>query len=159
RQGAMPPPTPMGMDDCYVMLLRKMIPWRDRALLVRDCPGEIFEDFRIPLDKAPFIHRSRTIFMFASLPDLLDPEADNRRFEGWTMNMLMTGFLNTLESNGIHLRGRRIVMVLTKGDRITDLSPKLRNYLVDDILWAASNSAEPERVLRSYLAGSSEFSI
>jgi len=158
RQGEMPPPTPIGIDDCYVMLLRKMRPWRDRALLVRDCPGEVFEGIRVPLEQAPFLHRARTIFMFASLPDLLDPEADNKSFEGRTMDMLMTGFLNTLNSNGIRLRGRRVVMVLTKADRIPDLTPVLRNYLINDVIWAASNSREPEHILRDFLRGSPEVS-
>jgi hypothetical protein len=159
RTGKMPHPTLIGADDCYVMLLRKMEPWRNRALLVRDCPGEAFSGIKVPLEEAPFLHRARTIFMFASLPDLLDPEAENRSFEGRTMDMLMTSFFNTLKSNGIRLKGRRVVMVLTKGDRITDLTPGLRNYLVGDTLWEASNSPEPERVLRSFLKNPAEFSV
>jgi hypothetical protein len=159
RHGEMPPPTPPGVDDCYVMLLRKMEPWRNRALLVRDCPGEIFSGIKVPLEEAPFLHRARTIFMFASLPDLLDPEAENRSFEGRTMDMLMTSFFNTLKSNGIRLKGRRVVMVLTKGDRIPDLPPGLRSYLIEDILWEASNSPEPEYVLRSFLKNPSIFSV
>ncbi len=151
RHGEMPAQTQYGMDDCYVMLLRKMEPWHNRALLVRDCPGEIFAGINVPLEQAPFLHRARTIFMFASLPDLLDPEAENRSFEGRTMDMLMTSFFNTLKSNGIQLRGRRVVMVLTKADRIPDLPPGLRSYLIDDIVWEASNSPEPERVLRNFL--------
>jgi double-GTPase-like protein len=159
RQGAMPPPTPKGVDDCYVMLLRKMKPWRDRALLVRDCPGEIFEGIQVPLEHAPFLHRSRTIFMFASLPDLLNPESEDKSFEGWTMNMLMTSFFHTLKSNRIRLRGRRVVMVLTKADRLLDLPPGLRNYLIDDVVWAASNSPDSERILRNFLQGSPDFSV
>lgn len=158
RQGIMPPPTPVGMDDCYVMLLHRMGHWNNRALLVRDCPGEIFDGIKVPLEHAPFLHKARTIFMFVSLPDLLDPEAENRSFEGRTMDMLMTSFFNTLKSNGIRLRGRRIVTVLTKGDRISDLSPGLRSYLIDDVLWAVSNSPEPDRVLRSFLRGTTSVS-
>ncbi|HYU35636.1 MAG TPA: hypothetical protein VEW48_26065 [Thermoanaerobaculia bacterium] len=151
REGSMPPSTPMGVDDCYVMLLRKMEPWRDRSLLIRDCPGEAFEKFQVPLEQAPFLHRTRTLFMFISMPDLLDPEAENQRFEGRTMDMLMVGFLNTLQSHGVRLRGRRVVVVLSKADRIRNLPPGLRQYLVDDVLWAASSSPEPDRILRDFL--------
>jgi hypothetical protein len=151
REGSMPPSTPMGVDDCYVMLLRKMEPWRDRSLLIRDCPGEIFERFQLPLEQAPFLQRTRTLFMFISMPDLLDPEGEKRSFEGRTMDMLMVGFLNTLQSHGIRLRGRRVVVVLTKADRIRNLPPGIRQYLVDDVLWAAANSPEPDRILRDFL--------
>jgi hypothetical protein len=160
REGSMPPPTPLGADDCYVMLLRKMGLWRNRSLLIRDCPGEIFEGIRVPLDQAPFLHRTRTLFMFVSMPDLLDPEGENRAFEGRTMEMLMVSFLNTLQSNGIRLRGRRVVVVLTKADRIRNLPPALRQYLVNDVLWAAANSPEPlgspEIFMEGYLAAMRE---
>jgi hypothetical protein len=151
RNGTVPRPTLMGSDDCYVMMLRKMEPWGDRAMLVRDCPGEIFKDMDVPLDHAPFLRRARTIFMFISLPDLLDPKEGDQTFEGQTMEMLITNFLHTLKKHKLDLRGRRMILVLTKADLIRDLPTGLRDYLLDDVLWTAASSQDPKSVLRDYL--------
>jgi len=147
RRGIMPQATPLGTDECYIMMLREMDPWGGRALLIRDCPGEVFDGMHIPVEQAPFLLRARTVYMFISLPDLLDQ--GTARSEGRTMDMLMNNYIDTLTRSGVRLRKeeRRVIVVLTKGDLIRDLSPELREYLANDVLWAAVNSASPERMI------------
>ena len=147
RQGIMPQATPLGADECYIMMLREMEPWGGRALLIRDSPGEAFNEMKIDAAHAPFLLRARTIYMFVSLPDLLDPATAHG--EGRTMDMLMNNYIDTLTRSGVRLKHekRRVIVVLTKADLIRDLQPDLRNYLANDVLWAAVNSPSPERVI------------
>jgi len=155
RRGMMPQSTPLGTDECYIMMLREMEPWGGRALLIRDCPGEVFDGMQIRVEEAPFLLRARTVYMFISLPDLLDPA--RLESEGRTMDMLMNNYIDTLTRSGVRLRKeeRRVIVVLTKGDLIRNLSAELREYLANDVLWAAVNSESPERMI----AGASQDAV
>lgn len=134
-KGIMPPPTPMGLQQAYIMVLSKMERWGGRTLVTRDCAGEIFDNLTVPVEQAPFLLNAPTTFMLISLADL--PQS-----KGKSINLLMSNYVNTLLKNGIDFNKerRKLVVVLTKGDIIPNLPNNLRNYLVNDPLWAAINT-------------------
>lgn len=134
-KGTMPPPTPIGLQQAYIMVLDGMERWGGRTLVTRDCAGEVFDNLSVPIEQAPFLLNAPTTFMLISLADL--PES-----EGRSINMLMSNYVNTLLQNGVDFNKeqRKLVVVLTKGDIIPNLPNNLRNYLVNDPLWAAVNS-------------------
>jgi len=134
-QGEMPPITQVGEQEIYVMLLRNMERWGGRTLVLRDCAGEIFDTMEVPVDQAPFLLNTPTTLMFISLPDI--PHS-----EGRTIDQLLNNYLNTLMKNRVDFgkERRKLVCVLTKADLIEDLPKNLRNYLINDPLWAAVNT-------------------
>lgn len=135
QNGVMPPMTQMGEQDVYVMLLRNMERWRGRTLVLRDCPGEIFDNLEVPVNQAPFLLNAPTTFMFLSLPDL--PNSKGRSIE-----MLLGNYINTLMKHKVDFvkSQRKLVVVFTKSDLIQDLPANLRNYLINDPLWASVNA-------------------
>jgi hypothetical protein len=133
QTGEMPPPTPLGEQEVYVMILRNMERWGGRTLVTRDCAGEIFDNLEIPIEQAPFLLNAPTTFMLVSLSDMLQSG-------GKSINMLMENYITTLKKHRVNLKKepRKLVVVLTKADRMLDELPaNLRNYLIDDPLWAA----------------------
>lgn len=136
--GTMPRPTDMGSQEIYVMILRNMERWGGRTLVTRDCPGEIFDRMKVPVEQAPFLLNAPTTFMLVSLPDLTGSD-------GKSIDQLMNNYVNTLMANGVKFekQRRKLVVVFTKADLIPGLPPNLRNYLINDPLWAAVNSPNP----------------
>jgi hypothetical protein len=136
-RGQMPTPTQLDGNEVYIMLLKNMELWGSRALVTRDCAGETFENFKVPVEEAPFLLNAPTTFMFISLPDL--PNSGGR-----SMNMLLENYVNTLMKYGINFdtEKRKLVVVFTKADLIENLPANLRNYLISDPIWAAINSSQ-----------------
>jgi hypothetical protein len=134
-KGKMPNLTQLGPQEVYIMVLGNMERWGSRALVTRDCAGEIFDSMEVPVEQAPYLLNAPTTFMLISLPDL--PSSGGR-----SMDMLMNNYINTLMKHGVDFKKerRKLVVVFTKGDIISDLPPNLQNYLVSDPLWAAVNS-------------------
>ncbi len=133
-RGSMPRPTQSGPQDVYIMILEGMERWGSRALVTRDCAGEIFDDMEVPVIQAPYLLNAPTTFMLISLPDL--------QGDGRSMDMLMNNYINTLMKHKVNFNKeqRNLVVVFTKADIIQDLPTNLRNYLISDPLWAAINS-------------------
>jgi hypothetical protein len=157
QRGNMPLSTPKGADECYVMMLRGLEPWGERALLLRDCPGEVFGGMDIPVEHAPFLLRARTIFMFISLPDLLDQDKDIHITRHRTMDMLLNNYIDTLLRRGIPFlrQQRNVIVVLTKADLLPDLPAELREYLAEDTLWSLPTKLSREEFasfMERYLA-------
>ena len=142
--GGMPDMTPLGGGEIYMMLLNNMERWGGRTLVMRDCAGEIFDNLEVPKEQAPFLLNAPTTFMLISLDDLQDSG-------GRSMDMLMNNYVNTLMKNDVNFKKerRKIVVVLTKADRILDLPPNLRNYLMTDPFWAAVNSPDEVKPMRA----------
>lgn len=140
--GEMPPATQLGPQEVYIMILRNMERWGGRTLVTRDCAGEYFDTLDVPIAQVPYLVNAPTTFMMVSLPDMDD-------FGGRTMDMLMNNYINTLMRNGVDFRRsrRKLVVVLTKADKIERLPAHLRNYLVNDPLWAAVSSNNPAQPL------------
>ena len=128
--GEMPVSTPIGVDESYVMLLEDFNQWGHRALVIRDCAGEVSRHIEIDVEFTPFLLKSQTAFMVISLPDL-------ERSPEWSMDMLMVSYLNTLIRHGGLNQRRNLVVVLTKADSIENLPEHLQTYLLDDPLSAA----------------------
>lgn len=139
--GTMPPATQLGLQEVYVMILRDMERWGGRTLVTRDCPGEIFDNMQVPIQQAPFLLNAPTTFMLISLPDL--PASGGR-----SIDFLMNNYVDTLMKNGVDFKKqrRKVVAVFTKADLIADLPAHLRNYLINDPLWAAINSSNPPQM-------------
>jgi hypothetical protein len=128
--GKMPPMTALGAKDCYLMLIDHMIPWGRRALMVRDCSGEAFRELVVNVEEAYFFLKSPFTFMFISLLDL-------RNSGGYSMDLMLDSYLNTLASNGVRLgkERRKVVIVLTKADLFLlqdDFPQELSDYLRKD---------------------------
>jgi hypothetical protein len=134
--GIMPPSTPLGEHEVYIMLLRNMERWGGRTLVVRDSPGEVFEQLEIPKMDAPFLLYAPITFMFISLPDFPN-------LHGFTIDMLLNRYINTLmRHNADFRRKRHLIIVFTKADSRQDLPSDLYNYLKDDPIWMAINASE-----------------
>jgi hypothetical protein len=135
QNGVMPPMTQMGDQEVYVMLLRNMERWGGRTLVMRDCAGEIFDTMEVPVKQAPYLLNAPTTFMFLSLPDL--PNSKGR-----SIDHLLNNYINTLMKHKVNFakEQRKLVVVFTKADLIQELPANLRNYLINDPLWAAVNA-------------------
>jgi len=131
-KGLLWPPTPLGPQEAYIMILHGMERWGGRALVLRDCAGEIFDNLRVPVEQAPYLLNAPTSFMLISLPDL--PNSAGR-----SMDMLLNNYINTLLDHRVDLprERRKLVVVFTKADSIMTLPANLRDYVVRDPLWAA----------------------
>lgn len=138
KEGVMPESTREDDLDVYVMLLKNMERWGGRLVVIRDCPGEIFDTLHIPEKQAPFLTRTPTTFLMISLSDL---DNKNLNSEGRVMDQLFFSYINTLKKHGVHFKNdkRRVVIVFSKADSI-DLPNNLFQYLSDDPIWTAINS-------------------
>jgi hypothetical protein len=135
--GVMPNATQPGENSLYIMLLHNMQRWGNRALVTRDCAGELIEDFLIPIDQIPYLFHAPTTLMLISLADLYSSQ------DGKSADMLMFSYINTLKDKNVDFRRqrRRVVVVLSKGDLIEDLPANLRDYLMSDPIWATLNTS------------------
>lgn len=134
-KGVMPAATQRGKNDVYVMILQSTERWGNRMLVTRDCSGEVFDTFQVSTAEAPYLVSVPTTLMLVSLPDLRNAD------DGKSVDLLVTSYINTLRVNGLDFNspsygGRRLVVVLSKGDLIEDLPTDLRNYLMSDPIWA-----------------------
>ncbi len=131
-KGYMPPATDLGPQDVYIMLLHNMERWGSRALVTRDCAGELFDSMQIPVEQVPYLLNAPTTFMLISLPDLQDSDGRN-------MTMLLNSYIETLMKSGVDFNKdrRKLVVVFTKADLIPNLPLNLRNYLRQDPIWTA----------------------
>lgn len=136
ERGRLPASTPRGVQDVYIMLLHNMERWGSRALVTRDCAGEIFDTMNIPVDEAPYLLKVPTTFM------LIGPPGDPSNAGGRSMDMLLNNYINTLLSRGVNFASERrnLVVVFTKADKIQNLPGDLYRYLEEDPLWAAVNA-------------------
>lgn len=134
-KGSLPPVTPLGLQDAYIMVLNNMPRWGGRTLVTRDCAGEVFDNLEVPVEQAPYLLNVPTAFMFISFADIPNSE-------GRAINMLMNNYINTLLNKRVDFKreNRSIVVVLTKGDVIPGLPLNLRQYLQNDPLWSAINT-------------------
>lgn len=140
----LPPLSPPGVKDPYLVLLNRVPKWIKVALTIRDCSGEAFHGIDIDLRDAPFLLKGPLTLMFISLGDL-------KNSGGYTLDSMMTNYLNALAANGarVELEHRKIVVVLTKTDLFLDTLPDyLADYIKEDPIWAACR--EEGRSPRSY---------
>lgn len=139
KTGELPTATSKGDQDVYIMLLNNMELWGSRTLVTRDCAGEYFDNYQIPVEEgAPFLLNAPTTFMFISLSDMAESQ-DSR-----TMSMLLEHYVETLMKHGVNFKKerRKLVVVLTKADLIPNLPTNLLNYLRTDPIWGAVNKPD-----------------
>ena len=151
----LPRGTQLEDSKAYIVLLKEMPLWGSRTLVVRDVPGEMFNEFTIPAkyeELVRFLKNSRSaIFMF-SVADL------KKNAAGHSMEQLLHGYMNTLMKQGVELRKerRKLVIVLTKADLLQKEVPKhLLNYVRTDPIALAING--PSRKSKMNFAAMSEY--
>jgi hypothetical protein len=138
ENGIMPSMTKLGEQDVYIMLLNNMERWGGRSLVLRDCAGETFDTMKIDINNAPFLLHAPTTFMFVDYSDMT-------ALNGSTVDMLMNNYVNTFMRHDKKLKkqNKSVVVVITKGDIISDLPSQLRRYLIEDPIWAAVTKEGP----------------
>lgn len=126
----------------YIMLLNDMHRWQSRFLVMMDHAGEQFQKFTVPEGEIPFLQHCPTTIMLYSLTD---------REEGKQLEDLMITYVTSLTRFGVDFSKtpRKLVVVLTKGDKITDLPANLTHYLNTDETWTKLESME----MPSFLQG------
>lgn len=153
-------PTPLGLQETYAMGLDRMPLWGNRTWIVRDVPGERFEQFDIHEEQVPFLLGSHISFLVISLADLWDPvrlerkidpvgvekrEANQTAEEGdqyRSMQDQIDSYLHAMlkVDPQINFQGRKIIIVLSKADILQEesmeykLPDNLYEYLREDDL-------------------------
>ena len=139
--GSLPPPTPMGLQDAYIMLLPNMPRWGGRTVVVRDCAGEIFDGLTIPIEQAPYLLHVPTTFFIVSIPDLRTVEGRKKE-----LDQLLSTYISTMTKHGVEFKSskRSIVVIFSKADElIAELPQKLVRYLENDEILEATKSRGP----------------
>jgi hypothetical protein len=136
--GPLPPPTPLGLQEAYIMLLSNMPRWGGRTVVVRDCAGEMFDKLTIPVEQAPYLLHVPTTFVVVSIPDLRTAEGRNKKLDD-----LLISYITTMVRHKVDFSAskRSIVVVFSKADEIVaELPSKLVRYLENDEILEATNS-------------------
>lgn len=124
-------------EDAHILYLQNMEPWGSRTLVMRDMNGELFHDHTIPKEFVPLIRWASTAFFMISIPDL-------EAVPDWHLGELFSCYARSIrESAGPRaLEGRRIVVILSKADRIVDLPDEFQEYLARDPMQRALQTKE-----------------
>jgi len=114
----------------HTYLLRNLPEWGHRVVMFHDQAGQLCDGMTLPTEQLPFLRRAPVSLMILSADDL---DKDDYR----TMDMLLTSFVHTLQSDGGQGPGQRgVVVVLSKADlHLGRLPPEIHHYLVSDPLW------------------------
>lgn len=140
--GPLPPPTPLGLQEAYIMLLPNMPRWGGRTVVVRDCAGEIFDKLTIPVEQAPYLLHVPTTFFVVSIPDLRRDEKRSKRLDD-----LLTSYINTMiryKRADFGESKRSVVLIFSKADEmLQELPAKLVGYLEEDEILEAVASRGP----------------
>ena len=149
-QGRLPEPTPLGVDEIYLPILKHVPRWSGRTLVLRDYAGENFEQFDfearsnrgLPPQQLQLLVQARVMFLMISLPklksDALGNPGDGASEENQgpirSMDELLQSYVTTLLKLNVDLKqGRRTaIVILSQGDAIDDLPEHLDNYLQSD---------------------------
>ena len=134
----------LSQSEVSIMKLNNLERWDSRFLVIMDHAGEMFQDFNVRMfNEMPYLRKASTAIMLISLADLAKGE---HRFDD-----PIRIYINALERRGINFakKRRRLIIVLSKADLITDLPPSLTEYLQSDDL----GSILPPSSARISLAG------
>jgi hypothetical protein len=135
----LPRPTPLEVKDTYLCHLLGIPRWGSRSWVVRDVPGEHFQQFIIPPEQSSFVAKSRMALLFLDLAGHLEEagKVAEGRAAGMTINELLQAYVNSLRAQGQSFdqdQGRKVIVVLTKANHLPDLPDHLRSYLEGDEL-------------------------
>lgn len=122
----------------HVLHLRNMNPWGERVFVVWDAPDPVFAAERLEEDsKRRSVDWNRPAFWLLSLSDLDD-------VGGRFLDLSLDQLVRVRHASGEAAREYpfRLIIVLTKGDAITDLPPELRCFLKEDPLAKALAMSE-----------------
>ena len=142
RRGYMPESTQLltrQQNQSYIMQLRRIPRYGNRSLIIMDHAGERFEHFDVPTGEIPFLLHTPTTFMIASIPEI------EKQGQGHSIDQLLNIYIETMLRNGIDFnkQRRKLIIVLTMADLITQLPPHLRRYLSSDNIWSQLRSRKP----------------
>lgn len=116
-------------NEVYIFQLNNMPRWQNRAMIIMDHPGELFEQWAMPVEDIPFLTSVPTTFMIIGLTDLQ---------EGQRADQMLNIYLETMAKLRVNFtrNRRKLVVVFTKADAIADrLPPELKSYLMLDTTW------------------------
>lgn len=143
-EGALPMRSQLELATPYIMELFGLNRWGSRTLVMRDIAGEAFNQMDFRIEYMPyFLNVPTTIMMFSP--------ADLQKNGTIPMDVLMSGFINTMERNHFdYQKNKRLIIVaLTKADKLYDsslpnaLPQELIDYLEDDPLRTEVNMDNP----------------
>jgi hypothetical protein len=147
RQGLLPKRwTPEGGQHCrHALHLRNMNPWGDQRFVIWDWPDTVFCPERLAsTPETKPIDWNLPALWLLSLSDLDDVQG---RFLDLTLdNLVQVRYASGEAAREIPFR---LIIVLTKGDAITDLPKELRCFLKEDPL-AKALSTGPSRLFRAH---------
>jgi len=138
-------------DRNYHLLLRSMQRWGDRRLLVKDDRDPVFGGANGAAPGGREVNWGVPVCWLLSLPNLGDDEAQliDVRLNNLVRARLQSGW--SFEAQPL-----KLIVVLTKADRIPNLPTELRRYLKDDPL-AIDVKAEAELLAHGLRPGDSAF--
>jgi hypothetical protein len=127
QEGILPEPTVIDRPRPLLMSLPNFLDHDSNTLVIYDLAGEIF-DRPDEIEKwADAIKHAETIWFLISLSDL---EKDK---EGRSIGDLVQIYVDGMANLGAKLKGRRVLVVFTKGDVLAQrLPPTIRKYLAED---------------------------
>lgn len=139
-QGVLAPSTATrnrDQNEVYIMQLHDMDRWNSHFLVLMDFSGEQFDKQLIPVEEIPFLCHTPVAIMLLSLHDM---ERERRRADE-----LLGSYIHTLESHHVKFsRARRqLIIVFNKADLISNLPPKVSDYLQNDQTYALLSNNQP----------------
>jgi len=145
-----PPPRPL------LIKVTAIPDFNSRCLVLYDAAGEYFETLTgIPdgVSQVSYIKSLkavRTIWFVVSLPDLANPKESKSK----SLRDLLDVYVTGMENLGWDIRGRNLIVVYTKGDRLKNIEyvpREIRDYLLEDKygpLVGKINNADPSTFYR-----------
>jgi hypothetical protein len=126
-------PLPGGLGCAEIrLLLSGMERWGERHWTYRDQPDAVFSATPEESDAAsPALNWAKPVIWLVSLPDLANSKTGTA---GVPFDSLFERVLQARQKVGFERQRLRIILTLTKADRITDLPRGLRDYLKRDPL-------------------------
>lgn len=125
--GELPPPNPKGVARPLLFNVYDLPQSGSRCLVMYDVAGEVFNELNQIAQYVPAIRQVSTTWFLVSLDDL------SRNQEGHSITDLFNAYLTGMESQHVDLKGRNLIVVYTKSDKLA-FTPEIKNYLRSDPL-------------------------
>ncbi len=118
---------PLQERDVYLFKASDIPLWGSRTLALRDVAGESLRGYKFPKVQAEFCKQTKCALIAISLPDL---ESSHGEF----IDQMLGSYVYTLRESGVRVNdGRKVVILLTKADKMHDmLPPRLWEFFLND---------------------------
>lgn len=127
QSGQLPDSTQVVKPDPLLISLPRFLGRESNTLVINDLPGEIFDSAEVDEKYVTAIVQAETIWFIISLSDILSET------EGRSVADLVQIYVDNIERLGAKTKGRRVLVIYTKADRVNNKLPKdIKSYLADD---------------------------